>query len=251
MKDFCLQLNSFKTDTEVTIEQILQTPGDDEFGYIVCVDLEYPDSIHDAHQDFPMAPAREPVDSMWLSSYQLDLLEEYHLPKVSMCNKMLQILYDKKDNTLHYVSIKIHKRDRPEVSKLHKVLKFRQSKWMAKCIELNTRLRQAATNKIAENFFKLMNNASLGKCCECMRNRVNAFVVRDERALLNHTDKFNMKSYKTLDENMAVMTTRKTKIYWVKPRIVAASILDLSKPFMFRFRYDNMKHWFRCELFLH
>ena len=103
MKDFCLPLNSFQTDTEVTIEQILQTPDEAEFGYIVCVDLDYPDSIHDAHQDFPMAPTREPVDSMLLSSYQLDLLEEYHLPKVSKCNKLLQTLYDKKDYTLHYV----------------------------------------------------------------------------------------------------------------------------------------------------
>ena len=42
MKDFCLPLNSFQTDTEVTIEQILQTPDDAEFGYIVCVDLDYP-----------------------------------------------------------------------------------------------------------------------------------------------------------------------------------------------------------------
>ena len=93
---------------------------------------------------------------------------------------------------------------------------------MAKYIELNTRLRQAATSKIAENFFKLMNNSAFGKCCESMRNRVNAFLVRDERALLNHTDK--------------------------KPTVVVASILDLSKAFMFRFHYENMKQWFTCEL---
>ena len=119
---------------------------------------------------------------------------------------------------------------------------------MAKYIELNTRLRQAATSKIAENFFKLMNNSAFGKCCESMRNRVNAFLVRDERALLNYTDKFNMKSFKIFDENMGVVTTRKTKINWVKPTIVGASILDLSKAFMFRFHFENMKQWFKCEL---
>ena len=143
---------------------------------------------------------------------------------------------------------KIYERNSLKVSKLHKVLKFRQSKWMAKYIELNTRLRQAATRKIAENFFKLMNNSAFGKCCESMRNRINAFLVRDERALLNHTDKFNMKSFKIFDENMAVVTTRKTKINWVKPTIVGASILDLSKAFMFRFHYENMKQWFKCQL---
>ena len=119
---------------------------------------------------------------------------------------------------------------------------------MAKYIELNKRLRQAATSKIAENFFKLMNNSAFGKCCESIRNRVNAFLVRDERALLNHTDNFNMKSFKMFDENMAVVTTRKTKINLVKATIVGASILDLSKAFMFRFHYENMKQWFKCEL---
>ncbi|XP_075244999.1 uncharacterized protein LOC142339108 [Convolutriloba macropyga] len=219
MKDFRLPLSSFQTDTEVTIEQVLQTPDDAEFGYIVCVDVDYPDSIYDAHEDFPLAPTREPVDSMWLSSYQLDLLEERHLPKVSNCNKLLQTLYDEKDYTLHYVTLNNYDRNSLKVSKLRKVLKFRQSKWMAKYIELKTRLRQAATSKIAENF-KLMNNSAFGKCRESTRNRVNAFRVRDERFLLNHKDKFKMESFKIFDGNMAVVTTRKTKINWVKPTIV-------------------------------
>ena len=56
------------------------------------------------------------------------------------------------------------------------------------------------------------------------------------------------KSFKIFDENMAVVTTRKTKMNWAKPTIVGASILDLSKAFMFRFHYENMKQWFKCEL---
>ena len=87
------------------------------------------------------------------------------------------------------------------------------------------------------------------KACESMRNRVNAFLVQDERALLNHTDKFNIKSSKILDEIMAVVTTRTPKINWVKPTVVGAAIRDLSKAFKFRFHYENMKQWFRCELF--
>ena len=47
---------------------------------------------------------------------------------------------------------------------------------------------------------------------------------------------------------MAVVTTRKPKINWVKPTLVVASIRDLSNAFMFRFHYENMKQLFRCEL---
>ena len=45
-------LSNSSTATEVTIEQILQTPDDADFGYVVCVDLDYPDTTNDAHQDF-------------------------------------------------------------------------------------------------------------------------------------------------------------------------------------------------------
>ena len=129
MKDLCLPLNSFQTDTEVTIKQILQTPDNAEFGYMVCFVSDYPDSIQDAHQDFPILLTREPAHSKWLSSYQLDLLEEYHPPKVSKCYKLLQLLYDKNDYTLHYVMLKINERNGLKALKLHKVLKLRQSSW--------------------------------------------------------------------------------------------------------------------------
>ena len=83
---------------------------------------------------------------------------------------MLQTLYHKKDYTQHYVTLKIYDRNGLKGSKLLKVLKFRQSKGLAKYIELNRRLRQAATSKIAENFFKIKNNSAFGKCCQSMRS---------------------------------------------------------------------------------
>ena len=141
----------------------------------------------------------------------MDFLEEYHLPKFSKCNKLLQTLYDKTECIVHYVKLAIYERNGLKNSKMHKVLKFKLSKWIAKYIELNTRLRQAAISKIAENFFQLKNNYAFWKCCESMRNLVNGFLVRDERALLNQTNKFNMKSFEIFDEIVAVVPTKKNE----------------------------------------
>ena len=41
---------------------------------------------------------------------------------------------------------------------------------------------------------------------------------------------------------------RKCKIFWNKPTIVGATILDLSKMFIFDFHYNTMKQNFDCSL---
>ena len=58
------------------LHRILNTPDDDPVGYIVEVDLSYPDSLHDLHSDFPLAPTKKAIDECWLSENQSDLLAD-------------------------------------------------------------------------------------------------------------------------------------------------------------------------------
>ena len=87
-----------------------------------------------------------------------------------------------------------------------------------------------------------------GKTCENPRKRTNVMLVRSEKELLEQTTKFNFKSFKIFNPNLAVVTLRRTEFTWSKPLIIGATILDLSKMFMFRFHNKIMKENFACKL---
>lgn len=53
---------------EINALQLAQVSDDSPTGYILEVDLDYPEELHDSHADFPLAPEKRGVPFEWLSS---------------------------------------------------------------------------------------------------------------------------------------------------------------------------------------
>ncbi|XP_065650459.1 uncharacterized protein LOC136078605 [Hydra vulgaris] len=132
---------------------------------ILEVDLDYPDHLHDEHNDYPLAPERV---------------------KVGKVEKLIPNLNNKKNYVVHYTNLKLYERLGLKITKIHRGISFEESAWLSEYIELNTNLRTKATNEFEKDFFKLMNNSVFGKTMENIAKRVDVRLVtnRDEAVKL-------------------------------------------------------------------
>ena len=71
-----LPTSSFRwvDDCQQLAKTIAEQPDDSPEGYILEVDLEYPEDLHNAHNSNPLAPERMVVQKEWMSEYQHNLL---------------------------------------------------------------------------------------------------------------------------------------------------------------------------------
>jgi hypothetical protein len=105
------------------------------------VDLEYLEELHDLHNDYPLAP-----ESLIISK----------------CQKLVPSLQSKTNCVVHHVNLKLYERLGLRITKIPRGISLEERDWMREHIELNTRLRTAATNDFEKDFFKLMNNSVFG-----------------------------------------------------------------------------------------
>ena len=67
-----------------------------------------------------------------------------------------------------------------KLTKIHRVLKFKQFDWMKKYIDFNTKKIMNAANDFEKDFFKLMISSVYGKTMKNLRKRINVRLVNNE-----------------------------------------------------------------------
>lgn len=200
-----------------TTEYILSMTDDAEKGATLEVDIDYPRELHDKHSDLPFCP-------------------ESH-------KKLLLTLNNKKNYIIHYVALKQALQHGLVLRKVHRVLTYNQSKWLAEYIEHNSKRRAKATNDFEKDFYKLMNNSVFGKTMECVRHRSDIRLVTSEKQAKKLICKPNFKNFITLSDNLVSVEMNRVRIKFDKPIYIGQAILDLSKTLLYSYHYEMVEQY--------
>lgn len=76
------------TDSEVKKFNILETTPNSSVGYLLEVDLDYPEELHILHDDLPMAPEHLKITYEMLSPHAKNLCDSLNLKHILPCKKL-------------------------------------------------------------------------------------------------------------------------------------------------------------------
>ena len=207
-----LPASNFKwmTDKKISKINLGKYKADGKKRLILEVDLEYPQELHDMHNDYPVCPEKVKVSKNMLSAYCKKIAEKYNI-SIGLVSKLIPTLRDKKEYVLHYCNLQLYLDLGLKIKKVHRVLEFNQSPWLKQYINFNTEKRKHAKHSFEKDFFKLMNNSVFGKTMENLRKRVDVRLVADQKKLDKVTSKPTFISSKIFNENlMAVHKVKET-----------------------------------------
>ncbi|XP_057312281.1 uncharacterized protein LOC130653786 [Hydractinia symbiolongicarpus] len=193
--------------------------GDD--GYFLEVDVHYPKKLHKLHNDFPFLPEKMRLNND--------------------CEKLTCNVFDKEKYVLHIRKLQQALQHGLVLTKVHRVIEFKQSAWLKPYIDMNTKLRKDAKNDFEKDFFKLMNNSVFGKTMENVRKHRDSKLVTTEWRRKKLASAPNYHSTSRFDKKFVAMEMNKVKVVMNKPVYLGLSILDLSKLTMYEFHYDYIK----------
>ena len=234
---------------EQIVEDLLQVPDDNESGFFIECDLEYPAEIKEKTKNFPLCPYQTKADPNLFSEF----MNSVNQPNYKPTQKLVCDLNSKEKYMMHYRMFKFYTQIGMKVTKIHTIYRFKQDAWLAKFIDHNTQKRTKAKTNFEKDLYKLMNNAFFGKTMENVRDRTNLEFIDHSffEQIIKRQSKLSFKGIVNLYQKFSVYKYDKEKVVFDKPIYLGFSVLELSKLLMYEFYYKRFEPHFQNKVQLH
>ena len=231
------------------IKDIFNTPDDNEFGYFIECNLEYPAETKEKTKNFPFCPYQTEADPNLFSGY----MNNINQPKYKSTSKLMSDVTNKSKYMIHYRMFKFYLNQGMKVTKIHTIYKFKQSPWLGKYIDHKTQKRTVAKTNFEKDLYKLMNNAFFGKTMENVRDRTNLEFIDHSQIdqIIKRQSKLSFKGIVDHYSKFSVYKFDKEKTVFDKPIYLGFTVLELSKLLMYEFYYNKLQPYWKQSIQLH
>lgn len=223
--------------TEFDIEN---TDLNGEKGYILEVDLEYPDNLHYMHNDFPLAPETNVITLDDLSSYSKKCFLNTNNSKNYKSTKLTATCFNRYNYVVHIKNLKLYIELGLKLKKIHKILKFTQKDFLRPFIEKCTEERKNSSTIFEKTQYKTLSNSCYGKTIENVRDYISVKLHNNNKSFMKSMSKHTFKNFTIIDEDLVTTSHRLPEIIHDKPYAVGFTILEYSKHFMYEFYYKSL-----------
>jgi hypothetical protein len=216
---------------------------DEDDGYFLEVDLDYPKELHDLHADYPLAPEIMNVTKDMVSEHSKKVYKHYNGCEVKDENtpKLILNVKNKDKYVLHIKNLKYYLEKGLVLTKIHRCIKFKQREWLKPYIDFNNQKRKECNTDFEKDLFKLMNNAVYGKTMENVREHIDFELVDNIHRLEKCVNSPTYKYRHIINDKLIGIEKTKQVVKLNKPIYIGMAILDLSKLHMYQFYYDVLK----------
>ena len=183
-----------------------------------------------------------------LWKYCTDIIQKHGI-KVGGVNKLIKNIGNKSKYVVHCRNLHLYLSLRMKLSKVHKVLKFKQSDWLKDTLILIQKKKSAA-NIFEKKSFKMVINSIYGTAIENLRKRINVILVNNGKVYEKHVSKPSFVSHNFFSKYLAATHEVKLVLTLDKPIHVGFSILDSSKLILYDYHWKAIKRKLDAKLLL-
>lgn len=237
----------FEDVTDKIVQEILETNKKACRGYILKVDLEYPESLHEHHRNFPLAPEFLDISPDMLSDYQKKCHKKLNT-RAKTTTKLVASFKGRENYVIHYENLKTYLRLGMKLKKVHKVISFEQSTFLKTFIDYCTEKRKKASSDFDKTFYKLVLNSCYGKTIQDPTKYLRVSFVTDKTKMKQLMTDPTFHSYKIMSKHFVIVYRNHNSVKIRQPIGIGFTILEGSKRFMYESFYDKIMPAFKNDV---
>lgn len=212
----------------------------EEFGSILEVDLIYPESLHEKHSNFPLAPEKMLVTFEDLSPYCQEGIRNTTKNIKYKSEKLCSTFRPRKKYAIHIDNLIAYLNWGLILIKVHRILIFGEADFLKPYIDLCTEKRIQSKNDFEKNLYKNLANSCYGKFLQDERKYVKVRINYNSWRLNKSIQCPSFQKFIIINENVTLTVHKQLKIKHWHPYAVGFTILEYSKLHMYKSFYDDL-----------